>query len=230
MPSSRAPLFLSPILGWLLASAAIPGAPISAAPLTRIAATSLTLPATAPAYSYTTEPAFGGAKFFEPTQVVFAPGETTRAFVVEREGRIAVVRDTTAASPTREVFLDLTARVGDGGSDHGLLSLAFHPQFATNGWFYVWHSMGSCGKRYNRLARYTRSLANPAIAGRGSELPLLDVFGRGGRRVALRGRKARCRCGSGLAASRACGPDRRRVVVPSAGTKRPRLAVIKYHD
>ncbi len=159
---------LLPLLG--LATA------LSGAPLTRIAATSLTLPATAPSYSYTTEPAFGGVKFFEPTQVVFAPGETSRAFVLERAGRVAVVRDTTA--PTREIFLDLTARVGSGGPDNGLLSLAFHPQFASNGYFYVWHSLLVSGTRYNRLARYTRSatnpaIADPAIADPASETPLI---------------------------------------------------------
>lgn len=171
MRSSPHPKF-SLALAALLSGAVVLSA-AAAAPLTRVAATSLTLPSTAPSYTYTTEAAFGGVNFFEPTQVVFAPGETTRAFVVEREGRVAVVRDTTAAAPTREVFLDLTAHVGNGGPDHGLLSLAFHPQFATNGWFYVWHSMVSGGKRYNRLARYTRSATNPAIADPASELPLI---------------------------------------------------------
>jgi uncharacterized repeat protein (TIGR03806 family) len=145
----------------------------SAAPLARIAATSLTLPATAPAYSYTTEPTFGGLTFFEPTQVVFAPGEPARAYVLERAGRVALVRDTSA--PTREIFLDLTAKVGNGaaGTDNGLLSLAFHPQFATNGYFYVWHSLYVAGTRYNRLARYTRSATNPTLADPASELPLI---------------------------------------------------------
>jgi uncharacterized repeat protein (TIGR03806 family) len=141
------------------------------APLTRIAATTLKLPASAPSYTYTTEPAFAGIKFFEPTQVVFAPGETTRAFVVEREGRVAVVRDTT--KPTREVFLDLTSRVGNGGPDHGMLSMAFHPQFSTNGFFYLWYSMVSGGTRYNRLARFKLSSVNPTLADPLSETPLI---------------------------------------------------------
>ena len=38
---------------------------------------------------YPVAPAFGGIVFQQPVQVVFAPGETNRAFVVEREGRIA---------------------------------------------------------------------------------------------------------------------------------------------
>src|SRR5688572_30705873 len=43
--------------------------------------------------AYTTAPAFGGVRFKEPVQVVFAPGEKHRAFVVERGGIIAIVRD-----------------------------------------------------------------------------------------------------------------------------------------
>ena len=164
----RARLFLAAVSFSFVAVA-------SAAPLTRIAATSLTLPATAPSYSYTTEPAFNGLTFSEPTQVVFAPGETTRAYVLERAGRVALIRDTAATAPTREIFLDLTAKVGNGaaGTDNGLLSLAFHPQFATNGYFYVWHSLYVAGTRYNRLARYTRSTTNPNLADPASELPLI---------------------------------------------------------
>jgi uncharacterized repeat protein (TIGR03806 family) len=162
------PRSLSLFLAWLALVATT-----SAAPLTRIAATSLRLPSTALSYNYATEPAFGGLTFPEPTLVVFAPGETTRAFILERAGRVAVVRDTTA--PTREIFLDLTAKVGNGaaGNENGLLSLAFHPQFATNGYFYVWHSLYVAGTRYNRLARYTRSTTNPNVADPSSELPLI---------------------------------------------------------
>jgi glucose/arabinose dehydrogenase len=34
-------------------------------------------------------------------------------------------------------FLDIRARVNDGGNEQGLLGLAFHPRYAENGWFYV---------------------------------------------------------------------------------------------
>jgi glucose/arabinose dehydrogenase len=104
------------------------------------------------AQTYKTEPAFGGLSFNEPTQVVFAPGETTRVFVLERAGRVMVVPDLSV--PSRSVFLDLTTRVGNSGFDHGLLSLAFHPRFAENGFFYLWYSTFVDGVRSNRLARF----------------------------------------------------------------------------
>src|SRR6187401_86568 len=62
-----------------------------------------------------------------------APAGDARLFVVEQPGRIRVIASgKLLATP----FLDLTARVGFGG-ERGLLSMAFHPDYAANGWFYV---------------------------------------------------------------------------------------------
>jgi len=68
-----------------------------------------------------------------PLDLQTAPGDRTRLFVVEQGGRIRVVRNgALVAAP----FLDLSARVSRGG-EQGLLGLAFHPGYATNGRFYV---------------------------------------------------------------------------------------------
>ena len=62
-----------------------------------------------------------------------APVGDRRLFVVEQPGRIRIVRDgQLLATP----FLDLTAKVGSGG-ERGLLSVAFHPRYAQNGYLYV---------------------------------------------------------------------------------------------
>jgi glucose/arabinose dehydrogenase len=55
-------------------------------------------------------------------------------FVVEKRGRIVIVRDGT---PAETPFLDISDRVGSSGSEQGLLSVAFHPQFAQNGRLFV---------------------------------------------------------------------------------------------
>src|SRR3954467_13872212 len=81
----------------------------------RVAATTLKMPAEGNTYAYKTMPAFGGLFFDQPVQGVFAPGETQRAFVVARPGRVAVVRDTT--DPKREIFLDISSRIGTATSD-----------------------------------------------------------------------------------------------------------------
>lgn len=64
-----------------------------------------------------------------------APPGDSRLFVLERIGRIRLAA-TGALLPTP--FLDITDRVNFIG-ERGLLGMAFHPQFATNGYFYVYY-------------------------------------------------------------------------------------------
>jgi glucose/arabinose dehydrogenase len=62
-----------------------------------------------------------------------APAGDARLFVVEQAGRIRIVEN---GQLRAEPFLDVSAKVSTGG-ERGLLGLAFHPRYATNGWFYV---------------------------------------------------------------------------------------------
>ncbi|HTI06575.1 MAG TPA: PQQ-dependent sugar dehydrogenase [Gemmatimonadales bacterium] len=72
--------------------------------------------------------------FNAPTYVAAPPADSARLFVVEQGGRVIVVRhDTTLSRP----FLDITGKISTGG-ERGLLSIAFHPQYASNGRFYVY--------------------------------------------------------------------------------------------
>jgi glucose/arabinose dehydrogenase len=65
-----------------------------------------------------------------------APAGDTRLFVVEQPGRIRVVRNG-QLQPTP--LLDITTRVGYGG-ERGLLSMAFDPAYASNGFFFVYYT------------------------------------------------------------------------------------------
>jgi len=65
---------------------------------------------------------------------VTAPAGDNRVFILEQPGVIRVMRDG-SLSPTP--YLDLQDRVNATGDEQGLLGLAFHPQFAQNGKFYV---------------------------------------------------------------------------------------------
>ncbi len=79
-----------------------------------------------------------------------------RIFVVEQAGRIRVVRaGVLQATP----FLDISTRVVSGG-ERGLLSVAFHPQYATNRFFYVYFT-GANGEI--RIERFTAT-ANAEVA------------------------------------------------------------------
>ncbi len=170
MPSPRLSVLVLLSTFFVGVAAAQPAVP-------RVAATTLRMPAEGNTFAYKTSAAFGGLFFEQPVQVVFAPGNNARAFIVERPGRISVVPDT--ASPTRQVFLDLTAKTETGNG--GLLSLALHPQFATNGLFFTWGSTFVNGQRANRLTRFHVSTANPLRADLTSETPLItQLTGPGG--------------------------------------------------
>jgi len=65
--------------------------------------------------------------------VTQAPGDRTRLFVVEQDGRIVVVRD---GQVLDEPFLDVSSQVVSGG-EQGLLGLAFAPDYARSGRLYI---------------------------------------------------------------------------------------------
>ena len=67
-----------------------------------------------------------------PVYVTTAPGDPTTLYVVEQPGTIKIVRNGAVTG----TFLDIASRVKSGG-EQGLLSVAFHPQYATNHRFYV---------------------------------------------------------------------------------------------
>ncbi|MGB3074669.1 MAG: PQQ-dependent sugar dehydrogenase [Chitinophagales bacterium] len=59
----------------------------------------------------------------------------SRLFIVEQPGKIWIVDEN--GNKSAEPFIDLTSRVKYDGAEQGLLGLAFHPDYATNGYFYV---------------------------------------------------------------------------------------------
>src|SRR5262245_2744660 len=67
-----------------------------------------------------------------PLYVTAPPGDA-RLFVVEQAGRIRIVKNgQLLATP----FLDIRSKVQSGG-ERGLLSVAFHPNYSANGFFFV---------------------------------------------------------------------------------------------
>ena len=90
-----------------------------------------------------------------------APANDSRLFVVEQPGRIRIISGGTVV-PTP--FLDITSKVRSGG-EQGLLSMAFDPRYATNGFFYVNYTDL---QGHTRVERYRVSsnanVADPASA------------------------------------------------------------------
>ncbi len=101
--------------------------------------------------------------FLRPLFVTAPPGDVSRIFVVEQDGKVKIFEGgQVLATP----FLDLSGTIASpadgGGGEQGLLGLAFHPGYATNGWFFVYHTDASGA--FNVVERFTRSSANPDVA------------------------------------------------------------------
>ena len=94
-----------------------------------------------------------------------------RLFIVERQGRILI--HTPAGGLEPAPFLDIADLVDTSG-EGGLLSAAFHPDFATNGAFYVYYTRSSAPLN-TVVARYTVSAGNPDLADPESASLLLDL-------------------------------------------------------
>lgn len=115
--------------------------------------------------SVTLEPVAQGLS--APLFLTAPPGDLDRLFVVERGGTVRIIRDDSVlATPFLDVGPLLTA-----GGEQGLLGMAFHPGYATNGRFYVNYT-DTLG--HTQVVRYQVS-ANPDIADLGSALPILTV-------------------------------------------------------
>jgi glucose/arabinose dehydrogenase/mono/diheme cytochrome c family protein len=141
----------------------------------------LRMPAEPPAYGYQFINAFGNLTFADPVAIHTPPGETTRLFVVEQDGRISVI--TNLAAPTRTVFLDIVSRVLGGvpTDERGLLGMAFHPGYSTNRRFFTFYTTTATTAQganalHDRLSEWRASATNPAAADPASEVILFQQY------------------------------------------------------
>ena len=109
--------------------AGVAAAPGSAAPASPASASKASTPSSALGLSRVV------SGLVEPLFVTDA-GDS-RLFVVERTGRIRILRKVHGSWHITGTFLDLRGHVQTGYGEQGLLGLAFHPDYATNGRFYV---------------------------------------------------------------------------------------------
>lgn len=97
-----------------------------------------------------------------------------RLFVVEQRGKIKIIEhinNVDSVLPTP--FLDISNLVNQSGNERGLLGLAFHPDYATNGYFYVNYTRSSDGA--TRISRFNVSLNDDYTADPNSEVNLMTI-------------------------------------------------------
>jgi glucose/arabinose dehydrogenase len=82
--------------------------------------------------------------FDQPVFLTHAGDGSNRTFVVEKGGRIKFLDGTE--------FLNITDRITTSGYEQGLLGVAFHPQFAHNGWLYVCYTAPDGTNTVSRFA------------------------------------------------------------------------------
>jgi glucose/arabinose dehydrogenase len=99
--------------------------------------------------------------------------ESGRLFLVEQRGRILIFDgDSLLSTP----FLDIQNLVDDNGGEQGLLGLAFHPDYVTNGYFYLNYTYDpGPGKDRTRIVRYQVSAGDPDIASPASASVILEI-------------------------------------------------------
>ena len=114
------------------------------------------------------ERVFAGIPFDDPVFITHPGDGSDWLFIVEQRGVIVAVSESTPGEAA--TFLDISDRVNRGGSEEGLLGLAFDPAFAENGRFFVYYS--AAGPRRSVLSRFERlgDGANPD-----SELVILEI-------------------------------------------------------
>lgn len=114
--------------------------------------------------------AFPKLSFTRPVDLQHANDNSNRLFVVEQKGIISVFKNESSAS-SKNTFLDIRNKVDDNGNEEGLLGLAFHPQYKTNGFFYVNYTATNPDRTV--ISRFRVSAYNPDIADPESEVVLL---------------------------------------------------------
>lgn len=117
-----------------------------------------------------------------PVALVSAGDETGRLFIVDQVGLIRILDEN--GELILEPFLDLSERIVELSPDfdeRGLLGLAFHPDFAANGRFFVFYTAPKDAddpadfNAENRVAEFRVSESDPNRADSDSERVLLDI-------------------------------------------------------
>jgi glucose/arabinose dehydrogenase len=106
--------------------------------------------------------------FNDPVDLTHAGDE--RIFVLEKGGTIQIMDQ--QGSHTLAPFLDISPIVNAFANERGLLGLAFHPDYKTNGYFYVNYNVGNGS---TVIARYTVSATDPNVADPSSQMIVMTI-------------------------------------------------------
>lgn len=104
-----------------------------------------------------------------PVAIANAGDGSGRLFFVQQGGQILVYDGTQVLSTP---FLDVSGLIISGG-ERGLLGLAFHPNYSSNGYFYIFYTAAADGAL--TVVRYTVSSGDPNVADPNSAFPIISI-------------------------------------------------------
>ncbi|MFO0962542.1 MAG: PQQ-dependent sugar dehydrogenase [Phycisphaerales bacterium] len=107
----------------------------------------------------------------KPVMLTHAPGDYARLFVAEQRGVVKLIKNGVLQSTP---FLDIDSAVPEQ-TYSGMLGIAFHPDYATNGRFYIHHTTGGTSAIVVWIVEYTRSATNPDQADPASRRVILKL-------------------------------------------------------
>ena len=116
------------------------------------------------------ENAFPKLRFNRPVHLTHVGDD--RVFVVEQNGVVYVFQND-AETSTAKVFLDISDRISRKGNEEGLIGFAFHPDFKSNGQFFV-HYSSSVKDMHGIVARYRVRKDDPNVGDPDSEEVILE--------------------------------------------------------
>ena len=116
------------------------------------------------------ENAFPKLRFNRPVHLTHVGDD--RVFVVEQNGVVYVFQND-AETSTAKVFLDISDRISRKGNEEGLIGFAFHPDFKSNGQFFV-HYSSSVKDMHGIVARYRVRKGDPNVGDPDSEEVILE--------------------------------------------------------
>jgi glucose/arabinose dehydrogenase len=110
----------------------------------------------------------------QPLFVGAPPGDFNRVFIVQQTGQISILKLDTGSLNTTP-FVDIQARLTATNGEQGLLGLAFDPNYATNGKFYLNFTVpgGEFGNGTTHVSQFQVSSSNPDIGDTSNENILL---------------------------------------------------------
>ena len=122
--------------------------------------------------------------FVSPVSVSAPADGSHRLFVVDQIGKIWIIDNSGKKLSTP--FLDLSSKMvtlSPGYDERGLLSIAFHPHFSTNGKFYVYYTAppapggpqpGANWDNTSRISEFKVMAGNPNVADMSTERIILE--------------------------------------------------------